>query len=260
MMARDLRGPEGAGNVKQPRALVFDCGDTLMTLDELDVERGAQRLFALAGNPRGVRLPAFLAAVDKLQADWRRRTEQSMLEGAFASLLRNAADRLGLIFERTMDELEEEFWQAAARMTPTPGIRELLDDAADQGIPCGILSNAIFSEHTLRSELRRHELEKHFVFVMTSTDYGMQKPHPELFATVAGRLALAPEDIWFLGDSLQCDIAGALEAGMQAVWYNPLELPKDMDVTPTAECRDWNQVALWLDDLSLAPPPGRTRG
>jgi putative hydrolase of the HAD superfamily len=255
-----MRRPKGSDSVKQPRALLFDCGDTVLQLEELDVERGVARLFGLAGNPRGVRPETFLGVVSKLQADWRQRTDQSMLEGSFAALLRNAADRLGLIFEQEMGELERAFWSAASRMTPTPGIGELLEDAAEHGLACAILSNAIFTEATLRGELRRHGLEDYFSFVMCSTDYGMQKPHPELFATAAGRFALAPEDIWFLGDSLHCDVTGALGAGMQAVWYNPLELPKEMDVTPTAECRHWNQVALWLDDLTLAPPPGRTRG
>jgi FMN phosphatase YigB (HAD superfamily) len=42
-----------------------------------------------------------------------------------------------------------------------------------------------------------------------------------LFETAAAKLGIACKDIWFVGDRLDTDIAGAKAAGMKAVWFDP---------------------------------------
>jgi FMN phosphatase YigB (HAD superfamily) len=42
-----------------------------------------------------------------------------------------------------------------------------------------------------------------------------------LYETAAARLNVKAEDIWFVGDRLDTDVAGAKVAGMTAVWFNP---------------------------------------
>ena len=53
---------------------------------------------------------------------------------------------------------------------------------------------------------------------MVSAEYAVRKPNALLFETAAARLGLAPEDIWFVGDRLDTDIAGARAAHMKPVW------------------------------------------
>jgi FMN phosphatase YigB (HAD superfamily) len=56
---------------------------------------------------------------------------------------------------------------------------------------------------------------------MVSADYAVRKPNPLLFETAAARLGVPPRDIWFVGDRLDTDVAGATAVGMTTVWFNP---------------------------------------
>ena len=56
---------------------------------------------------------------------------------------------------------------------------------------------------------------------MVSADYAVRKPNELLFEIAAARLGIEPRHIWFMGDRLDTDIAGATAAGMTAVWFNP---------------------------------------
>jgi putative hydrolase of the HAD superfamily len=58
---------------------------------------------------------------------------------------------------------------------------------------------------------------------MVSAEYAVRKPNALLFSTAAARLGLAPEEIWFVGDRLDTDIAGARSARMNPIWLRGKE-------------------------------------
>ena len=66
--------------------------------------------------------------------------------------------------------------------------------------------------------LARVGLEQFFDEIIISGRLGIRKPHPAIFSELSRRLALAPEEIVFVGDELQADIVGAQKAGMHTVW------------------------------------------
>jgi putative hydrolase of the HAD superfamily len=74
---------------------------------------------------------------------------------------------------------------------------------------------------------------------MVSAEYSVRKPNTLLFETAAARLGVDPEDIWFVGDRLDTDVAGAKAAGMKAIW---LHAP-----TTGSAARADLTVANWLD-------------
>ena len=84
-----------------------------------------------------------------------------------------------------------------------------------------VVSNSSFSDDVIRYELAKHGLAEHLAFVMVSAEYAIRKPNALLFETAGARLRVAPRDIWFVGDRLDTDIAGARAAGMTAVWFRP---------------------------------------
>ena len=86
------------------------------------------------------------------------------------------------------------------------------------GIPMGVVSKCSFGSEAILYELEKHGLAEHLEFVMVSAEYAVRKPNVLLFTTAAARLGLAPEEIWFVGDRLDTDIAGARAANMKAVW------------------------------------------
>jgi len=89
-------------------------------------------------------------------------------------------------------------------------------------------------------------LEPYFDFVITPETLNMRKPRPEIFHHAA-QLAGQPIDTMLhVGDNLESDVAGALNAGGQAVWYNPHQNPNTSRVQPTAEI---NRLGTLLDLL-----------
>jgi putative hydrolase of the HAD superfamily len=74
---------------------------------------------------------------------------------------------------------------------------------------------------------------------MVSAEYAVRKPQALLFDTAAARLGFAPQEIWFVGDRLDTDIAGARAAGMTAVWLRPPGAAAPTSIEPDLIADDW---------------------
>jgi putative hydrolase of the HAD superfamily len=98
-----------------------------------------------------------------------------------------------------------------------PGVRAALGALRELGIPLGVVSNSSFRGEVIRHELATHDLADPISVVVTSADYIVRKPNPLLFELAASCLGAPPPDIWFIGDRLDTDVAGARAAGMTAV-------------------------------------------
>jgi HAD superfamily hydrolase (TIGR01549 family) len=72
-----------------------------------------------------------------------------------------------------------------------------------------------------RLRLAHLGLDKYFDAVVASTDVDAGKPDRRIFDHASRLLGVPAEETWHVGDSLASDVAGALNAGLQAaVWYN----------------------------------------
>jgi len=80
----------------------------------------------------------------------------------------------------------------------------------------GIVSN-IPSEERLRDELEAIGLTHFFPMLVSSGQVGISKPEKAIFDLAAKKLNETPNDILFVGDDLQRDYYGAVQAGMKAV-------------------------------------------
>jgi HAD superfamily hydrolase (TIGR01509 family) len=124
-------------------------------------------------------------------------------------------------YKRMAVEMVESF------VIPEPFVRQMLTELRRRGIPTAILTNGW-------SPLQQHKAERvHFEGpVIVSADLGVQKPEPEAFAALARALGAAAEEIAYVGDTPASDVAGALRAGMQAVWFDAEGLAYPPDLPP----------------------------
>ena len=227
---------------RKPHGILLDMGGTLLGEFRFDRAAGRARLLEIAHNPKGVTLQDYAEiAAEFYTVFWDSRDEH-MLEFPVAAFWRLVDERLGLSFDIPMPEVELEFWKVAVTMRPEPGLTEALDTLRTAGIPLGVVSNSAFSGYVLASELERNGLLDRFEFLMSSADYGARKPHRAMLLTAAAKLKLDSADIWFIGDSLRHDVAGAIHAGMTAVWYNPGGAEPDGPV-PHVELRHWAELS-----------------
>ena len=80
--------------------------------------------------------------------------------------------------------------------------------------------------------------------------YVVRKPHPLILSTAAAKIGFDPADLWYVGNALQYDVAGALNAGMGAIWYNRIDAPCD-GPKPDAEVRSWIEFLNIIEALSF---------
>src|SRR5262249_18272205 len=133
------------------------------------------------------------------------------------------------------------FWKATVTTRPMPGAAAALELFRRYGIPTAVVSNSSFGPDVIHYELDRHGLANHLAFVMVSAEYAVRKPTRLLFETAGARIGARAQDIWFIGDSLEADVAGARGAGMRSVWLATRgdETTGDADLTVP----NWQAIA-----------------
>ncbi|RZL16199.1 MAG: noncanonical pyrimidine nucleotidase, YjjG family [Pedobacter sp.] len=91
-----------------------------------------------------------------------------------------------------------------------------------------IISNG-FKETTL-TKMRLSALNPYFRNVIISEDVGVNKPDRAIFEYAINISDTCVEDSIMIGDSLEADIYGAQNFGMDAIYFNPLQVAKPTDV------------------------------
>lgn len=79
-------------------------------------------------------------------------------------------------------------------------------------------------------------LEKYFDTMLTSENVGFQKPDVRVFEHALQVARCKPSQVLMVGDDFGVDIVGARNAGIDQVFYNPINAGKKFD--PTHEIRD----------------------
>ncbi|MFY9813200.1 MAG: HAD family hydrolase [Dehalococcoidales bacterium] len=225
---------------RKPAGVIFDFGDTVMG-GPFDPLAGDIKLLEFTTSVPHPTAREVQLVADEINREIDRIRIESMVEFNCQSFHRLLYDKLGILFSISYEEMEKEFWRAATCYKPLEGIREVLDLLAANHIKAGILSNTSFSGALLAEDLAKHDLAHRFSFVISSADYGFRKPSRRIFDVAVKKMALPPEDIWFAGDMLDYDIAGAIRAGLFPVWYNAKNAP-GRDGLDCFEVRDWLEL------------------
>jgi putative hydrolase of the HAD superfamily len=207
-------------SVTPPRGILVDYGGTLVEEAGFDARAGVELLLAhVTHRPPSLGIEDVLARVERVTREVSARRDAFQIEAPWLAVTRLIYDYFGLTFDQSLSELELEFWNATVTTRPMAGAREALVALESLDIPFGVVSNSSFHGTVIRHELAKHHLAA--PFVVASADYAVRKPNPLLFETAASLLDVAPRDIWFVGDRLDTDVAGARSAGMMSVWLRP---------------------------------------
>ena len=218
-----------ASPLRRPAGFLFDYGETLVVENRFDRVAGTRRLLELATDRNGRTVEEVVDASLKLWADHERRRQASLLEVSVVSFQRLLYHTLGVTFDLPHEQLAREFWIAAVSTSAMLGAADLLSELATNSVPVGVVSNTAFGTDIVRGELAKHGLDRYVRFVIGSSDYGVRKPHPALFRLGAAKLNLPPEHIWFVGDSIECDVAGARAVGMTSILLKRAATPPRCD-------------------------------
>ncbi|MXV51678.1 noncanonical pyrimidine nucleotidase, YjjG family [Pedobacter sp. HMF7647] len=92
-----------------------------------------------------------------------------------------------------------------------------------------LISNGFRESTEIKIELTG--LKRHFKTVIISEIVGVNKPDKAIFDFALNGAAAEKHESLMVGDSLEADIYGALNYGMDAIYFNPLNKDKPADVT-----------------------------
>ena len=104
-----------------------------------------------------------------------------------------------------------------------------------------VVTNGVSS--TARDRLLGTDTEKYFQKLFISEELGAQKPSLEYFEKVeAGIPAFDRAKTLLVGDTLSSDIRGAVNAGIDCCWVNPLHKENDTEIVPTYEIENLREL------------------
>jgi len=111
------------------------------------------------------------------------------------------------------------FWQARQKVELYPDVHTVLKQLSSQ-LPLVSISNGNACTKTMG-------IDHYLQHSINAIDTGKAKPHPSMFLLACNKLAIEPEQLVHIGDNVDMDIAGAMNAGCRSIWLNwhDLDIP-----------------------------------
>ena len=128
----------------------------------------------------------------------------------------------------------EVFLQGRHQVQIFPEVQPMLEILA-KTFTLGVITNG-------NADVRRLGLADYFAFALCAEDLGIGKPDPAPFVEALRRARVDAGSAVHVGDHPRDDIAGAQQAGMRAIWYNPQGKAWDADRLPDAEIHNLSQL------------------
>lgn len=107
------------------------------------------------------------------------------------------------------------------------GTLELLEYLKDN-YQMHIITNGF--EEVQGLKLEKSGIIKYFKEIITSESVGVKKPNPRVFEFALQKANATKENSIMIGDSLEADVYGALNFGMDAIFFNPEEKIISLDL------------------------------
>lgn len=103
-----------------------------------------------------------------------------------------------------------------------PDAVKVLERLNLQGIKVGLICNTGYTPgKMLREFLEQNGIrEGYFDFMLFSNEIGMRKPRPEVFKLAAEKFGVEPNKILHIGDNMESDVHGSMEAGFKSIYYH----------------------------------------
>ncbi|WEK36642.1 MAG: YjjG family noncanonical pyrimidine nucleotidase [Candidatus Pseudobacter hemicellulosilyticus] len=112
-----------------------------------------------------------------------------------------------------------------------PYTLEILGYLQQKGYRMHLITNGF--EKTQYSKIANSGIQSYFTEVITSEGSNSLKPHKEIFEYAFKKTNALPEKSIMIGDSVEADIQGGINAGMDQVYVNHLNLPAAVQPTYT---------------------------
>lgn len=107
---------------------------------------------------------------------------------------------------------------------------DILDYLKEKGYPMHLITNGF--EKTQHAKINNSGIKSYFTHIITSEQAGIMKPHLAIFEYALGKAGVTAGESLMVGDTLEADIEGAINAGMDSAYFNPA-VPANGKIKPT---------------------------
>ena len=207
------------------KAVLFDLGGTLHTADSPPgrAEWFAERLIGrLADYGVGIDAsPAELAArLHENAEDYKHWSEEQLRELPSAVIWSDWYLRDWHIPTETLAPMAEElsflYDYERPRVMRRPHLAETMEALRARGLRLGVISN-IISTSVVPHFLMEYGIAQYMECVVLSSVTGLRKPSAEIFRVAEKMMALAPEELAYVGDTLSRDVRGVRNAAWRCM-------------------------------------------
>ncbi|MFR5266849.1 YjjG family noncanonical pyrimidine nucleotidase [Clostridium sp.] len=124
---------------------------------------------------------------------------------------------------------------------------DLLDEL-NQHYRLGIVTNGLTLVQDKR--IRQSIIAKYFDAIVISEEILISKPNPGIFEYTLKNLDFFDKSkVLMVGDSLNSDIQGGINFGIDTCWYNPNKIKNETSIKPTYEISNLNELKSLLLNL-----------
>ena len=101
-----------------------------------------------------------------------------------------------------------------------PGAEGLMNELLEKNFRLGLITNGL--KEVQRPRIAQASMEAYFEVIVVSDEIGVAKPHSGFFEHAFGEMGQPNKtEVLVVGDSLQSDIQGGNNFGVDTCWFNP---------------------------------------
>ena len=243
---------------KIPQMIIFDFGHTLVYEDKWDGVKGEKALLEYAvSNKNNLTVEQICEFADNLFINTHA-ARKNGIEFHEHNFLKLVYEYLQVEINLPLIKMEEVFWDNASSAHAMPHIVETLDYLRENNIRTGVISNIAFSGEALKNRINSILPNNTFEFIIASSEYILRKPNRIIFELALKKANLFANGVWYCGDSVDFDVAGATSAGIFPVWYeSEIECYyRERKIQKKPKCehlhiKDWRELIDILEKLKL---------
>ncbi len=136
-------------------------------------------------------------------------------------------------FNVPQNEIPGNLWDEYLDLLPNrtnlmEGCIEILDYLKPK-YPMTIITNGF--KEVQHKKMINSKILHYFDHIVISENIGHQKPAKEIFEHALQLNNSLPKDVLMIGDNVEADIQGAVNAGIDSVFFNPFNLPDNVGAT-----------------------------
>lgn len=212
------------------RAVIFDVGNTLTTPDWERIHSISKRIsdFEFQETELQTRISKILLAADNDPDFLKNLADKSVRTGwhfrqVYKDLGFDESRLEEFLIELDKTHLERHLWTRLDE-----GVFDVFQELKNRGYLLGAVSNS--EDGRVEDLLRSVKLLPFLDVYLDSFLVGFTKPDVRIFLKAVEKLGVLPHEAAFVGDTYTQDIAGARNAGLNPILFDPLNLHQRADV------------------------------